>query len=129
MPGDDAAVELQDLGLQRPQLTAERRKTGASHFREPAVRCIGDDLQKLLNTSAPNRGDNPELGKISSDRVDDGGLLADEEMARSMQHQAALLLDRLGRHKPHVGPRNRFADRLGASIAEVSRYAALIAVA
>ena len=31
-------------------------------------------------------------------------------MARAMQHQAALLLGRLGLDKPHVGPRNRFAD-------------------
>jgi hypothetical protein len=28
---------------------------------------------------------------------------ADEELARAMQHQAALLLGRLGLDKPHVG--------------------------
>jgi hypothetical protein len=43
---------------------------------------IGDDLQQLFDTPASDRGDNPELRKIGADRVDDGGLLADEEMAR-----------------------------------------------
>jgi hypothetical protein len=33
-------------------------------------------------------------------------------MARSMKHQTALLLDRLGRHEPHVRPGDRFANRL-----------------
>jgi hypothetical protein len=39
------------------------------------------DLEKLLNTSASNRGDNPEFGKVSSDRIDNGRLLPDEQMA------------------------------------------------
>ena len=67
MPGHDAAIELQYLGLQRPQLTAERGKTYAGYLREPTVGCIGDDLQQLLNTPAPDGGDDPELGKISAD--------------------------------------------------------------
>ena len=62
MPGDDAAVELQYLSLQCPQLTAESSKTRAGHFREPAVGRIGDDFQKLLDTSAPDGGNDPELG-------------------------------------------------------------------
>jgi len=33
-------------------------------------------------------------------------------MARAMKHQAALLLDRLRRDEPHVGPGDRFANRL-----------------
>src|SRR5262245_30405316 len=94
MPGDDTPVELKDLDLQCPQLTAKSSKTSAGHFRKPAVSWIADDLQQLFDTSAPDRGNDPELGKIGADRVDDSRLLADEEMARSMQHQAALLLDR-----------------------------------
>src|SRR5258708_31686179 len=50
---------------------------------------------------------------MGTDRIDHCGLLPDEEMARAMEHQAALLLGRLGRHKPHVGPADRLADRLG----------------
>src|SRR5262249_22797598 len=62
-----------------------------------------------------DRHDDAELGKMGSDRVDYGGPLANEQMTGVMEHQAALLLGRLGRHKPHVRPANRFADRLGIS--------------
>ena len=33
-------------------------------------------------------------------------------MARAVEHQAALLLGRFGRHEPHVRPLHRLADRL-----------------
>lgn len=66
MPGDEASVELQDLGLQCPQLTAESSKTRTGHLGEPVVGPVGDDLQQLL-TPAPDRGDNPELGEIGAD--------------------------------------------------------------
>src|SRR5262245_57119389 len=46
---------------------------------------------------------------IEDDRI----LLAHEEVARTMQHEAALLFCRLGLDKPHVWSNNRFADRLG----------------
>ena len=36
-------------------------------------------------------------------------------MARAVEHQAALLLGRLGLDKPHIGPGDRFADGLGVS--------------
>jgi hypothetical protein len=65
MPSDDKPVELQDLGLQVPELTAESRKTGAGHFREPVVSWIGDDFQQVLNPSAPDGSNDPELGKTA----------------------------------------------------------------
>jgi len=34
---------------------------------EPIVGFISDDFQQLLDTSAADRGDNPELGKIGAD--------------------------------------------------------------
>jgi len=37
MPADDASVELQDLGLQCPQLTAESSKTRTGHLGETVV--------------------------------------------------------------------------------------------
>jgi hypothetical protein len=40
-----------------------------------------------------------------------GRLLADEEVARAMKRQAALLFYGLGRHEPHIGSRNSFANR------------------
>ena len=67
MPGDDASVELQDLGLQCPQLTAESSKTRTGYLGKPVVGFIGDDFQQLFDTPAPDRGDNSELGKIGAD--------------------------------------------------------------
>ena len=46
------------------------------------------------------------------------GLLADEQMARAMEHQAALLLGRLGRDEPHVHPADSLADSRLSTIDE-----------
>jgi hypothetical protein len=64
---------------------------------------------------AADRRNDPELGKMGPDHIDHRSLLADEQVARSMEHQAALLFGRLGRDEPHVDPGDRFADRLGIS--------------
>ena len=80
---------------------------------QPFVVRIGSDFEQLIDTLASDRRDDPERGKMSTDRIDHGGLLADKEMARAMQHQATLLLGGLGLDKPHVGPGDCFADRLG----------------
>jgi hypothetical protein len=58
-----------------------------AHFREPAVGCISDDLQQFLDAPAPDEGDDAELGKVGADGIDHGCLLANEEMARAMEHQ------------------------------------------
>jgi len=56
-----------------------------------------------------------KLGEMGTDRIDYGSLLPDEQVTRAVKHQAALLLRRLGRDKPHVGPGDRFANRLCVS--------------
>ena len=61
---------------------------------------------------APDRCNDPELGKMGSDCIDHRGLLTDKQMARSLQHQATLLLWGLGWHEPHVGPGDRLAGGL-----------------
>ena len=50
---------------------------------------------------------------MGADGIDHRGLLADEQVTGTVQRQAALLLWRRGRDKPHVGPGDRLADRLG----------------
>jgi hypothetical protein len=66
----------------------------------------------LLNAITSDRCDDAKLGKMRADRIDDCGLLADEQMARAVEHQATLLLERLGRHEPHVCSSDRFANSL-----------------
>ena len=42
---------------------------------------IGDHIEQLLDTVAPYRCNNPELGKMGPNRID-RSLLTDEQMAR-----------------------------------------------
>jgi hypothetical protein len=49
----------------------------------------------LFNTIAPDRRNDPDFGKMGADRIDHCGLLTDEEMAGAIEHQTALLLQRL----------------------------------
>ena len=72
-------------------------------------------MQRFGDSFTPDRRDNAELGKVSPDRVNHRGLLADEQMTCAVKHQAALLLERLCWHKPHVGSRDRFANSLSVS--------------
>jgi hypothetical protein len=65
--------DLPSSNLNSPRFTAK-----------PFVVAITGDLEQLLNTSAPDRGDDAELGKVSSDRIDDGRLLPNEQMACAM---------------------------------------------
>lgn len=94
------------------QLCSESGETCAGYFRNSLVTWIGDDIEQVLNTIASDRCDDPELAKMGADRIDHRGLLADEQMARAMEHQAALLLGRLGLDEPHVGPGDSLADGL-----------------
>jgi len=87
LPSHDPAVKLQDLGFQHPQLNTESSKTLARHLGQPAVARIGNDLEQIHDTIPSNPRYDPELGKMRADRIDHGGLLSDEEMARAMQHQ------------------------------------------
>ena len=72
-------------------------------------------MEQFGDSFAPDRRDDAELGKVGPDRIDHRRLLADKEMARAMEHQAALLLGRLGRDEPHVCPGDCLADGLGVS--------------
>src|SRR5207249_2178597 len=96
VPGGDHTVELQDLRLEHSQLGAESGKTRARNLPHPFVTRVGDDPEQFLDTIAPDRSDDPVLGKMGADRIDHRGLLADEEMARPMEHQAAVLLECVG---------------------------------
>ena len=65
--------------------------------------------------SLGDRRDDPELGKMGTDRIDHRSLLANKHVTGAMHHQAALLLGRFGLDEPHVCAGDRFADGLGVS--------------
>ena len=100
---------------ERCPLRPESDRSGARNIRQTFVAWISDDIEQLLDTHTADRRDDPELGKMGTDRIDHSGLLANEQMARAMEHQAALLLGRLGLDKAHVGPGDRLANGLRVS--------------
>src|SRR6267154_4104157 len=73
--GGDHTVELQDLRLEHSQLGAESGKTRARDLGHPFVIWVGDDPEQFLDTIAPDRSDDPVLGKMGADRIDHRGLL------------------------------------------------------
>jgi hypothetical protein len=115
VPGHDHPIKLQDLLLEAEQLNAERGKAGTGNLGHPCVARVGNNMQQFRDSFAPDRRDNAELGKVRSDRINHRGLLADEQMAGAVKHQAALLLRCLGWHEAHVGSGDRFANRLSVS--------------
>src|SRR5260221_2613091 len=103
VPGHDHPIELQDLLLEAEQLSTERGKARTGNLRHPFVARVGNDMQQFRDTFTPDRVDNAELGEVSSDRINDRGLLTDEQVTASMENQSALLLGRLRWNGPHVG--------------------------
>ena len=57
--------------------------------------------------------DNAEFGEVAEQGVDQGGALANLKFAGPMQHQNALLLGALHRHKAHRRSLYCFTDGLG----------------
>ena len=49
------------------QLGAKSGNARARYFGEPSVICIGDHFEQCLDTAAPDRRHDPELGKIGAD--------------------------------------------------------------
>ena len=115
VPSHDQSIELHNLLLETEQLSAERGETCAGNLRHPPVAWVGNNMQKFRNPFAPDRRDNAKLGKVRADRIDHCSLLADEQLARAVEHQTALLLGRLGGYEPHIGPGDRLANGLGIS--------------
>ena len=116
MPSHDTAVECQDLSFQCQQLRPKSSHAGPGYLWQPSVVGIDDDFEQLIDTFAPNRCDDPELGQMRTNGIDDGGLLANEEMPRATKRQAALLFWGLGRDKPLIGSRDRFANRSASAV-------------
>jgi hypothetical protein len=69
-------------------LIAERGKARAGNLWHPFVARVGNNMQQFGDSFAPDRRDNAELGEVRADRVNHRGLLADEQVACAVKHQA-----------------------------------------
>ena len=89
--------------MQNPCLIDKRGKAHAGNLRHPFVTRVGNNVEQFGYPFAPDRRDDAKFGKVSPDRINHRRLLANKQMPCAVKHQAALLLRRLGGHKPHVG--------------------------
>ncbi len=112
MPCVDLAVELQDLSFELAEQHTQGFETRTRDLGNALVLMIGDGIEQVLHTVASDRRDNAELRQMGAYGVDDRSLLPDEEVPRTMKHQAALLLGRFGRHEAHAGPLHCLTDGL-----------------
>src|SRR5262249_35425031 len=74
------------------------------------VLLVSDDLEQFCCAIAALCRDKAELGHMPTDCIRQHRSLTNQKLPAAMQHQAALLLFRLRRHKSHRRPRDRFAD-------------------
>ena len=86
MLGHDHSIELQNLLLEAEQLSTQCGKTCTHDIRHSFVVSVGNDTEQFLDAFTSNGRDNAEFGKVSPDRIDDSGLLADAQMTGTMQH-------------------------------------------
>ena len=87
VPDHDHPIELHDLLLEAEQLIAERGKARAGNFRHAFVTRVGNNVEQFGYSFAPDRRDDAKFSKVSPDRIDHRGLLANKQMPCAVKHQ------------------------------------------
>jgi hypothetical protein len=70
MPSHDQTVKLKKQGFEHLLLGSECGKTRTCHLGHSFVAPVGSDVEQFLHAMASDRRDNPELSKMSADRID-----------------------------------------------------------
>src|ERR1019366_26873 len=113
MPGQQAPLEPMDLSGQGIELTSQHQQSGPDQIGKRRSFGLVQPFDEFGHSTRPLRGDQPKLGSVSADRVDQHGPLTHQQLAGSMQRQHALTLGALDRHEAHRRPGYRLADRFG----------------
>ena len=116
-----AAVPQHNVALKQLDLIIQMQ-----HLSEQALdqlgKCSRDERVFEQNRYALAQGtqalghDQPELGEFPADLVAVGGAVFDEALAHPVQGQQRLLLNRLDRHKAHIGSGGRVLVTLGSKL-------------
>ena len=83
VPDHDHPIELHNLFLEGEQLIAERGNACAGNLRHSFIARVGNNMQQFRDPFAADRGDNAELGEVSSDRIDHSRLQHDQARSRA----------------------------------------------
>jgi hypothetical protein len=92
VPGMDLLLGGMDLRTERQELPRQTFQADPCNRRQPGILRIGNDAEKLLDLRHADRRDDAELGHMGAHGVDQHGALANQQFARPVQHQDALLL-------------------------------------
>ena len=112
VPVFDLGLELGDKPVQLPEVIQENGDELPEHPGQLVLGILQDQRHLLGDVTDPLGYDQSVLGQEAPDLVGLGGTRLHEPLARAVQRQYRLLLDRLHGHEPHVGPADGFADRL-----------------
>ena len=101
---DQSLLALVQLFLIAQLTRRQHSRTGVSIDRQARILFARNDLQGSLSPAFPCAATMPKrLGQMRPQRIDQLGPLPHQKIARSMQHQTALLLCRSDLYKTH-GP-------------------------
>ncbi len=96
--------------VESAQLANERHQR-RSHALWNHVVTFGDESRKGAGSRGPLRAEDPDLGKMAAEGVDQLRSLRDQHLADLVVHQHRLVVDRANGHEAHGRTGHRFADR------------------
>ncbi len=108
MLGHELALKRADLESQAVELSRHAHQRGADDVGHPERAAPSQPRDEVQNLGRALSRDDPELREVRSDRIQPHRALAHEQVSCPVQHQHALLLGALDRHK-------RMLDRVTAS--------------
>src|SRR5579864_7666123 len=108
--GDNFFLEGFDPAFQSVQFRDNLLQRDARHARQPLVARVSDYRHKLQKLAS--RRYQPELADVRAQHIGKFGALADQLPPHPVQYENRLVLNAFDRHKAHVRPAHRFADRL-----------------
>jgi hypothetical protein len=111
VPRHDALLGLCDLQTDDPHLLDQAVQHLTRQFRQTILPFV-QRRDRCDHTAGTARGNDPELGKVPAQRIDQHRSLANQKIAHLVQHQHGLLLGGLDSNKAHRRPGHRFRDGL-----------------
>jgi hypothetical protein len=111
-PLGDLTIQTGDLLVQASERLDQHLEDGSGELWDRLGRIL-DSPHELRNTSWAFGHDEPELGQVPPQGIDDLSSLFHQEITGSEHNRRRLSLLTLGRHEAHGRALRRLADRLG----------------
>jgi hypothetical protein len=89
-PAEKSRPDRKAFGSATEATNAVASMASTCDLRHPWFTAAGHDADKLFHSFTSNRCDDAKFGKMRADRIDYGRLLADEKMARAVEHYKQL---------------------------------------